>query len=306
MTAERGGESRAVLFLDIDGVLNCRETFKKPFRGPYGMIDRDKVALLNEVVAATGCQIVLSSAWRSDERFRPYFRRRGAKVSFHRDWRTGRNEDEPWLRGREIAEWLARNGSPHYAIVDDDSDMRKGRTRKTLHHALDTDPGATEMSPMPASDPAAQAGFTDANGETLMSASMTNGGHVSSSRYETLHACKQARSIALTGATIEENERSRRDAQAREEGRLGKWREDHPPRPPTSVADLELVDLHKRGITIRGATCLPYSSVGEDGLIYDWPGGETYGTFRLTENPGQIKTAICVAEIPELPVPEFR
>lgn len=117
--------SRPVLFLDVDGVLNDEPYMRsRGWRGVYGMIDREKVMLLNEIVAATGCLIVLSSAWRSDTRFRSSFRRRGAKLRFHRQWRTGRICDpEPNLRGREIADWLERNGSPVYAIVDDDSDM---------------------------------------------------------------------------------------------------------------------------------------------------------------------------------------
>lgn len=115
---------KPVLFLDVDGVLNDEPYLRsRSWRGAYGMIDRAKVDLLNGIVERTGCLIVLSSAWRSDSRFRPYFRKRGAKVRFHRDWRTGRNRDDPWMRGREIADWLARNGSPAYAIVDDDSDM---------------------------------------------------------------------------------------------------------------------------------------------------------------------------------------
>ena len=52
-----------VLFLDIDGVLNSRECWDR-LRGLRHKIDREKVALLNEVVAATDCRIVVSSTWR--------------------------------------------------------------------------------------------------------------------------------------------------------------------------------------------------------------------------------------------------
>ncbi len=51
-----------VIFLDIDGVLNtyyCKITV-----AGYSFVDDDKVALLKELVTATGAQIVLTSTWR--------------------------------------------------------------------------------------------------------------------------------------------------------------------------------------------------------------------------------------------------
>lgn len=111
-----------ILFLDFDGVLNCQQSFMEPRRGKH-RIDRDKVALLTEVVAKTGCKVVISSAWRGNDRCRGILRDYGFKGSFHRDWRTGWNKEYGKIRGDEIADWLARNGSPSFAIVDDDSDM---------------------------------------------------------------------------------------------------------------------------------------------------------------------------------------
>lgn len=114
-----------VLFLDIDGVLNSRDCWGR-LKGQRHKIDREKVALLNEVVAATGCRIVMSSTWRADLRCRTILREYGLKAHFHRAWRTPEfSYGHPLYgpRGHEIADWLARNGSPAYAIVDDDSDM---------------------------------------------------------------------------------------------------------------------------------------------------------------------------------------
>jgi hypothetical protein len=52
---------KKVLFLDIDGVLNGHERHPgSPFCG----VRPDCMAQLNRVVAATGCGVVLSSAWR--------------------------------------------------------------------------------------------------------------------------------------------------------------------------------------------------------------------------------------------------
>ena len=49
-----------VLFLDVDGVLNrCGKSAQG--------LEEDKVALLKQIVAATGCRIVLSSTWRKTQ-----------------------------------------------------------------------------------------------------------------------------------------------------------------------------------------------------------------------------------------------
>nr|USU32850.1 HAD domain-containing protein [Methylobacterium sp. OTU13CASTA1] len=131
---------RPVIFLDIDGVLNSRDCWDR-LRGSRHKVDREKVALLNEVVAATGCRIVVSSVWRfgcgmGKDGCRPILRHYGLKARFRRDWRTPRSRDG--IRGGEIADWLSRNGSPPYAIVDDDSDMlpeQMARFVQTTFHA---------------------------------------------------------------------------------------------------------------------------------------------------------------------------
>lgn len=49
-----------VLFLDIDGVLNCHDARPNGYCG----IHPGKVRLLDQIVERTGCRIVLASAWR--------------------------------------------------------------------------------------------------------------------------------------------------------------------------------------------------------------------------------------------------
>lgn len=123
--------SPAVLFLDVDGVLNCTEFYKRVVREtgkPARALSlcRDRMALLNEVVERTSCLVTVSSTWRRGKNCRRVLRDRGFKGRFSRDWRTDWLQcfEKPDLvRGDEIADWLARNGSPRYAIVDDDSDM---------------------------------------------------------------------------------------------------------------------------------------------------------------------------------------
>lgn len=126
-----------ILFLDIDGVLNCHEFDREIM---CGQIHKEKVALLNHVLRATGARIVLSSAWR-------YLVYRGEMNLRGLEWLlrshgvladrlvgitredtkktvngydgnpiTWCQQDE---RGKEIAEWVKANGVRTYAVVDD-------------------------------------------------------------------------------------------------------------------------------------------------------------------------------------------
>lgn len=51
-----------IIFLDIDGVLNCSDS--KSRCGSFIGIDNKKVKLLKQIVYETGAKIVLSSSWR--------------------------------------------------------------------------------------------------------------------------------------------------------------------------------------------------------------------------------------------------
>ena len=60
-----------VIFLDIDGVLNCIGSFnrtKTRFNGFVGM-DPTLVARFNSLVEKTGARVVLSSTWRLDPKW---------------------------------------------------------------------------------------------------------------------------------------------------------------------------------------------------------------------------------------------
>eukprot|EP01083_Nonionella_stella_P111392 326676_1 len=50
-------EKLSIVFLDVDGVLNCTET--------NGNIDDDKLIFLKEIIDATKANIVISSSWRN-------------------------------------------------------------------------------------------------------------------------------------------------------------------------------------------------------------------------------------------------
>jgi hypothetical protein len=52
---------RKILFLDIDGVVNWRDTFTK---GDLWPLDRYCAFLVGKIQLDTGCEVVLSSSWR--------------------------------------------------------------------------------------------------------------------------------------------------------------------------------------------------------------------------------------------------
>lgn len=53
-----------VIFLDIDGVLNCKTT-PNPRQFPY-IVDKRLLARLKRLLRRTGAKVVLSSSWRID------------------------------------------------------------------------------------------------------------------------------------------------------------------------------------------------------------------------------------------------
>ena len=120
--------SASVLFLDVDGVLNrCGESNQG--------LESDKVALLKEIIDATGCRVVLSSTWRKHEhlmeRITIMFESFGSRllgVTPILDSKTSGAWGSPiWIapcRGKEITQWIRENGTPErFVILDDDDDM---------------------------------------------------------------------------------------------------------------------------------------------------------------------------------------
>lgn len=107
-----------VLFLDIDGVLNCETTWERLgeefgiYKGMIG-IDFGLVERLKDWLRAhPEVKVVLSSTWRLDERMATEVRRRG--IDFIGVTRNLVN------RAREVEDWLAAHPEvTHYAILDD-------------------------------------------------------------------------------------------------------------------------------------------------------------------------------------------
>lgn len=112
-----------VIFLDIDGVLNCKSS--KSRCGVYIGIDSDKVVRLREIVDATSAKIVLSSSWRTD-----WFKDADANTECGRYIdrklkreglvildKTGRDIYD--RRRKEIENWMEGKDIEAYVILDD-------------------------------------------------------------------------------------------------------------------------------------------------------------------------------------------
>jgi hypothetical protein len=131
----------ALIFLDVDGVLNAHEEDPEAL---CGQIHRDKVERLNRVLRETGARIVLSSAWRyiihrgeanlagMEWLFRSHGLIAGRlagytrKDTMERQVYNGEPRDWPVCneRGAQITEWLAINGEsfggpPRHVVLDD-------------------------------------------------------------------------------------------------------------------------------------------------------------------------------------------
>lgn len=114
-----------VLFLDIDGVVNCQGTTAK--HGPFLGIDPILAKQVRKIVESTGCMVVLSSTWRLS-----VFDR--TKVMYEVvPFMDITRELVGQIRGAEIKDWLERARQyahydiTRYAILDDDDDFYPGQ-----------------------------------------------------------------------------------------------------------------------------------------------------------------------------------
>lgn len=128
---------KKILFLDVDGVLNCTQTFLKTnFENDgvtrvFSLLDDDIMPLLKRVVDTCGCDIVLSSTWRlggsAKETLKEAFKRFGIPIWVSQTPHI-KNNDRSVQRKEEILKWLHDNvpmlGSTRVkvAILDDDQD----------------------------------------------------------------------------------------------------------------------------------------------------------------------------------------
>ena len=124
MTQENKQEKIKVLFLDIDGVVNCVNTSQR-HRGFIG-IDPYMALLVGRItLALPELKVVLSSSWRNMTEGRAEVESQVVKLFDQTppDW-FDRENNHHSTRGEEIQKWLdAHPEVEKYAILDDDSDM---------------------------------------------------------------------------------------------------------------------------------------------------------------------------------------
>lgn len=125
-----------LIFLDIDGVLNCNDTINKPRwkdneEGQKNyFLDEDLIQLLNYVIKRTGAKVVVSSTWRKlyeQEHLQTILEDYGFEgeiIGMTGACCSG-------IRGVEILNYVKENDGQlghysdfnSYVILDDDSDM---------------------------------------------------------------------------------------------------------------------------------------------------------------------------------------
>jgi hypothetical protein len=111
----------AVLFLDIDGVLNSdRYRYTREWAAPAtDLIDPAAVAILNEITRRWEMKVVVSSSWGVMPNVHEILRGKGVEAEI-----IGSTPAQPGPRGEEIRLWLADHSEIiAFVILDDDCDM---------------------------------------------------------------------------------------------------------------------------------------------------------------------------------------
>lgn len=141
-----------VIFLDIDGVLNCA-TSKSFCIDDDGRIikgvDSDKVKRLAKIVEATGAEIVLSSDWKDGwNKYYTSSKPSHAKYLDNHLYKKGRltiKDKTPstnkgsWFRGEEILTYLKLHQDIENYIILDDTFFEDFDNENIIDHLIITD-----------------------------------------------------------------------------------------------------------------------------------------------------------------------
>lgn len=145
---------RKIIFLDIDGVLNCEEGFRTKIcteRDDYGMLFfPPSERLINKLIEETGAKVVISSTWRHDGLDAMQWMWKTRQMAGEVIDITPRMSGLP--RGLEIKEWLSnqdfrqcfwseerqreymeKSDIENFIIIDDDSDMLYNQRQHFVH-----------------------------------------------------------------------------------------------------------------------------------------------------------------------------
>ena len=157
---------KKVLFLDIDGVLNCMYP-TPPYDSDINYADECRygfnpvlVDRLKYIIAITGCKIVVSSTWRLHDSYAPFQPSRNWRDVLAEKLGKTREElfagetgyDNTGKRGIEIKRWLDENPVDSFCVVDDEivdivpyidknqvvkTDMRNGLSSDDVSRIID-------------------------------------------------------------------------------------------------------------------------------------------------------------------------
>lgn len=136
-----------VIFLDIDGVLNCATTTKRlNVCFEFNFVDTRKVLRLRDIVERTGAKLILSSTWRFGADPRAFYIEREALRELVKEFRRVRCplwfDVTPYLprakRWQEINAWLILHSEVEKFIILDD--WGEDEFRPMMDHLVECDP----------------------------------------------------------------------------------------------------------------------------------------------------------------------
>ena len=117
-----------VIFLDVDGVLNCQSS--KSRCGAFIGIDADKVKRLRRIVEATGAKIILTSTWKLHWTRDPYLKDEQGESGNYLDRKLRRErlfimdkttrEKNLSHRGEGIYNYLQNHNVESWIVLDDE------------------------------------------------------------------------------------------------------------------------------------------------------------------------------------------
>lgn len=119
-----------ILFLDVDGVLNCAETFRRAHEAgkkSIYLLDPTAIKRLQRIVKETQCKVVISSTWRNDAQGLEALEQAGVEFIDITPMIGSGMTASDCGRGKEVLRWLMDKDwkVTRYAILDDDPDFFK-------------------------------------------------------------------------------------------------------------------------------------------------------------------------------------
>ena len=120
-----------IIFLDVDGVLNCNKTTRKTMSG-YTFIGNRQLKNLRRIISTTQAKVVLSSDWRydrDDPRYNADYLELEAEIMRNGIQFYGFTPELPSAhRGAEIAQWLAEHPEvSDFVVLDDRTDIEPNK-----------------------------------------------------------------------------------------------------------------------------------------------------------------------------------